>query len=303
VNQFTDEILRERKRMSDTRSVSVAEIFSLQRPEQKPRTKNQLWIKDVGYDEAPWYSERMGLLELEDFLEVAGERIDYVKIATTQVLGHPETWLKRKMALYQKHSIQPYLDHGYFLRAFRLGVVDEAIEAGAALGFSVMEFMNTFGDVPERQLRKWRSLARDCGMSLIYEHHPERGWRKGVADRPATSAEIIEGAEPFLADGAFTLLIDHEEIEIQEDAATDVIGEVVEALGKERVAFELTSTKEAPMKWYSNLLDYFSMFGTDCNVTNVMPSQVMFVDPLRYGERPADILFERYPELINFRQK
>ena len=303
MNEFTDEILRERKRMSDTRSVSVAEIFSLQRPEQKPRTKNQLWIKDVGYDEAPWYSERMGLLELEDFLEVAGERIDYVKIATTQVLGHPETWLKRKMALYQKHSIQPYLDHGYFLRAFRLGVVDEAIEAGAALGFSVMEFMNTFGDVPERQLRKWRSLARDCGMSLIYEHHPERGWRKGVADRPATSAEIIEGAEPFLADGAFTLLIDHEEIEIQEDGATDVIGEVVEALGKERVAFELTSTKEAPMKWYSNLLDYFSMFGTDCNVTNVMPSQVMFVDPLRYGERPADILFERYPELINFRQK
>ena len=245
----------------------------------------------------------MGLLELEDFLEVAGERIDYVKIATTQVLGHPENWLKRKIALYQEHSIQPYLDHGYFLRAFRLGVVDEAIEAGAALGFSVMEFMNTFGDVPERQLRKWRSLARDCGMSLIYEHHPERGWRKSVADRPATPAEIIEGAEPFLADGAFTLLIDHEEIEIQEDGAADVIGEVVEALGKERVAFELTSTKEAPMTWYSNLLNYFSMFGTDCNVTNVMPSQVMFVDPLRYGERPADILFKRYPELVNARHK
>ena len=91
-----------------------------------------------------------------------------------------------------------------------MGVVDEAIEAGAALGFSVMEFMNTFGDVPERQLGKWRSLARDCGMSLIYEHHPERGWRKSVADRPATPAEIIEGAEPFLADGAFTLLIDPE---------------------------------------------------------------------------------------------
>ena len=71
--------------MSDTKSVSVSEVFSLQRPEQKPRTKNQLWIKDVGYDEAPWYSERMGLPELEDFLKVAGERIDYVKIATTHV--------------------------------------------------------------------------------------------------------------------------------------------------------------------------------------------------------------------------
>lgn len=289
--------------MSETKSLSVSEVFSLQRLVPKPRTKNQLWIKDVGYDEAPWYFERMGLQELEDFLDVAGERIDYVKITTTQVIGHPEDWLKRKIALYKKHSIQPYLDHGYFVRAYRMGVVDEAIEAGAALGFSVMEFMNTFGDIPENQLRQWRSLARDCGMSLIYEHHPERGWRKGVCDRPATAAEIIEGAEPFLEDGAFTLLIDHEEIEIQGRAAADVICGVVEAVGEERVAFELTSTKEAPMTWYSNLLNYFSMFGTDCNVTNVMPSQVMFVDPLRSGERPADVLFDRYPELRDVRLK
>ena len=76
-----------------------------------------------------------------------------------------------------------------------------------------------------------------------------------------------------------------------------MIGEVVEALGKEQVAFELTSTKEAPMTWYSNLLDYFEMFGTDCNVTNIMPSQVMLVDQLRSGERPAALLYDRFPEL------
>ena len=57
------------------------------------------------------------------------------------------------------------------------------------------------------------------------------------------------------------------------------------------------------MTWFSNLLNYFSMFGTDCNVKNVMPSQVMFFDPLRYGERPADILLKRYPELVNARHK
>jgi len=34
-----------------------------------------------------------------------------------------------------------------------------------------------------------------------------------------------------------------------------------------------------------------------------MPSQVMLIDPLRSGDRPADILFERYPELSQLKNK
>ena len=97
-------------------SMSIPKLFELNRIETKPRNKNQIWIKDVGFDEAPWYSERMGLIELEDFLEVAGERIDFVKITTSQVLGHPENWLRRKLDLYRRFSIQPYLDHGFFFK-------------------------------------------------------------------------------------------------------------------------------------------------------------------------------------------
>lgn len=287
-------------------SISMSEVFGLRDIEPKPRSSNQIWAKDVGYDEAPWYHERMGLTELEDFLNVAGARIDYVKIATSQVLNHPSEWLQRKIELYKKHNVLPYLDHGFFLRAYRNGVVDEAIEAGAELGFTVIEFMNTFGDVPSKQLKSWRQRAIDCGMSIIYEHHPESGWRKGradIIDVPATAAEIAQGAEPFLAHGAFTLLIDHEEIEIQEDTAKDVLNEVREILGNDRVAFEVTSTKEGEMLWYTNLLDYFEMFGSDCNVTNIMPSQVMLIDSLRSGERPANLLFERFPELDSVRNK
>ena len=286
--------------------MSMSKVFGLKGIEPKPRTNNQIWIKDVGYDEAPWYHERMGLTELGDFLDVAGERIDYVKIATTQVLNHPAEWVKRKIELYKKHGVRPYLEHGFFLRAYKNGVVDEAIEAGAELGFPVIELMNTFGDVADEQLKAWRQRAIDCGMSIINEHHPERGWRKGqsdIVDVPSTAVEIAQGAEPFLAHGAFTLLIDHEEIEIQEEAAKDVLNEVREILGEDRVAFEVTSTKEAEMLWYTNLLDYFEMFGSDCNVTNIMPSQVMFIDPLRSGERPANLLFDRYPELNRVRYK
>ena len=115
--------------------MSIKKIFELYETEQKPRTKNQVWIKDVGYDEAPWYSERMGLIELEDFLSVASDNIDFVKITTTQVLGHPEKWLKSKLALYKKFSVKTYLDHGFFKRALKKGIVDEAIELVQILVF------------------------------------------------------------------------------------------------------------------------------------------------------------------------
>ena len=283
--------------------MSIRKLFDLSHPEPKPRSKNQIWIKDVGFDEAPWYHERMGLIELEDFLEVAGEKIDYVKITTPQILGHPEAWLKRKISLYKRYSIQPYLDHGFFLRAYRKSVVDEAIEAAANLGFAVMEFMNTFDDVPSWQLKAWRQRAIDCGMSLIYEHHPESGWRTVEKAKASNAKQIISSAEPFLAHGAFTVLIDHEEIELQAEEAKDVLSEVIEYFGRDRMAFEVTSPKEAEITWYANIIDYFQLFGTDCNITNIMPSQVMLIDPLRSGERPADILFDRYPELKSLKSK
>ena len=98
------------------------------------------------------------------------------------------------------------------------------------------------------------------------------------------------------------MLIDHEEIELH-DSKTDVLAGVLEHFGKNRVAFEVTSPKEAEVRWYSDILNYFELFGTDCNLTNIMPSQVMLIDPLRSGERPAEILFDKYPELISVKDK
>ena len=229
--------------MSKTKN-SISKVFDLNAIEPKPRTKSQLWLKDVGFDEGPWYHERMGLRELEDFLEVAGNRIDHVKIATMQVLGHPKEWLERKNDLYKKHSIEPYLDHGYFIKAFKKGKVNEAIDVAADLGFSAMEFMNTFGDIPENQIKAWCNHAIKNGMNIIYEHHPESGWDKTKKNTPATLKQIVDSAEPFFEYGAFSMLIDHEEIELH-DSKSDVLTGVLEHFGKNRVAFEDTSPKDA----------------------------------------------------------
>ena len=133
---------------------------------KKPRELRQLWLKDVGYDEAP-YLERMGLTELNDFLSSLSDRIDMVKIVTNQIMYSPENWIKEKLLIYKKFDIQPYLDHTFFMAAYEKMNVEKAIEAAAELGFGVIEFMNTFGDVSENQWKLWRKIALDNNLKII----------------------------------------------------------------------------------------------------------------------------------------
>ena len=88
---------------------SIKKIFKLDSLILKPRKLNQTWIKDIGYDQAPHYSEKMGLYELEDFLTVTSERIDHVKITTTQILNCPEIWLKKRLKLIKNIKFNPIL--------------------------------------------------------------------------------------------------------------------------------------------------------------------------------------------------
>jgi len=248
----------------------------------KPRSLRQTWLKDVGYDEAPQYIERMGLVELEDFLEVAAERLDYVKIVTTQIIFSPHEWLKRKVAAYQRFQVEPYLDHSFFMQAYQRGVVESAIEAGRELGFRVIEFMNTTDEVSAAQWKAWRKLALDLGMRVIQEHHPIYHWNKRLPPRASSADEILRGAEAALEDGAFMVMIDHEEFDLQGENTAREIGKVVDALGLENVVFEATSPKEGPpMYWRDNLTMYFDLFGEDANVANVMPSQAMYIEEMR----------------------
>ncbi|WP_250966186.1 phosphosulfolactate synthase [Agrobacterium vitis] len=261
--------------------VSMAEAFPVPTFEPKPRGLHQTWLKDVGFDEAPYYVERMGLIELEDFLSVAGERLDYVKVATRQVIEHPEAWVRRKVELYQRFGVEPYLDHSYFHYAYQQGSVEKAIEAGRTRGFKAIEFMNTFGDVPEATWKSWRRVAVENEMKFLFEFHPERNWRDTAKDVASTGEEIIRNAAPFIDDGAFAILIDHEELEFQEERMKDEIGKVIDRFGLDKLIFEVTSPKEGPTRWKEDLTRYFSTFGGSINVANIMPSQAMYVEVLR----------------------
>ena len=85
--------------MKNENSNINSSIFPQLKLPDKPRSLRQTWIKDVGFHEAPHYLERMGLIELIDFLEATSDRIDYVKFTTPQVIYSPDEWIKKKISL------------------------------------------------------------------------------------------------------------------------------------------------------------------------------------------------------------
>ena len=104
----------------------------------KPRELHQTWLKDVGYHEAPAYREHLGLAELADFLEVPpAARLR--EAPPPQIINAPRPWMERKIATYHQHQVTTYLDHTYFLAAYRHGAVAPAIALAAALGVRAIE--------------------------------------------------------------------------------------------------------------------------------------------------------------------
>ena len=272
---------------------SIKKIFKLDSQILKPRKLNQTWIKDIGYDQAPHYSEKMGLYELEDFLTVTSENIDHVKITTKQILNCPEIWLKKKIEAYKKYKVQPYLDHTYFMKAYEVGAVDKAIVLGKELGFEYIEFISTYKDIPEEDLFRWRKLSKELGLNIFYEHHPKRNWFKSSDGKSSAFEDIISMAKPFIDDGAKMLVLDHEEFELQNNEGKVNYKEIIDYFGKEKICFEITSPKEGNERWLHDLKKYFQLFGSNINVCNVMPSQALLIEDLRKNP-DLDIIPKRF---------
>ena len=254
-------------------------------PFVKPRTLRQTWLKDVGYHEAPGYREHLGLAELADFLEVAGPRLDYVKLLPAQIINAPRAWLERKIAIYHRNRVATYLDHTYFLAAYRHDAVEPAIALAGELGMRAIEFMNTGTDVTPRRWQRWRTLAADHDLQVIFEYHPPHHWDAAEPVRASGADEILQAATPFLDGGAVKLMIDHDEFDLMGDHAEEELSPLVARLGLATLVFEVASPKDGAEKWHRHLTDYFRRFGPDCNVANLMPSQVMAVEPLREAQR------------------
>jgi len=241
----------------------------------KPRTKGLTEIR------GPYYSV-MGPRYLEDVLETAGDYVDSLKFAAGSFSVIPKKSLTQLVDIAHAYDVQVSTG-GWIEYVLTQGkdAVNRYIEEVKAVGFDILELSAGFVSIP---IDDWVALVervKDEGL----KPKPEIGIQWGAGGE--TSVEELEeagvrdpgraihAAKRFLEAGAYLIMIESEGItENVKSWRTDVVSQITDALGTEKVMFEAADPQV--FTWY------VQNYGADVNLF-VDHSQIIQLEIVRRG--------------------
>ncbi len=243
--------------------------------EGKPRTRGLTEIR------GPYYSV-MGPRYLEDVLSTAGDYVDSLKFAAGSFSVIPKKALTEILGLCHSYDVMVSTG-GWIEYVLTQGkeAVDRYIEEVKSLGFDILEISAGFISIP---VDDWLALVERVKQEGL-KPKPEVGIQWGAGG--ATSAAELEAegvrdvgraiaaAKRFLNAGAYLIMIESEGItENVKSWRTDVVSQVIEALGTEKVMFEAADPEV--FTWY------VKNYGADVNLF-VDHSQIVQLEIVRRG--------------------
>jgi len=241
----------------------------------KPRTHGLTEIR------GPYYSV-VGPRYLQDVLETAGDYVDSLKFAAGSFSVIPKRVLTEILDLC--HSYNVLVSTGgwieYILTQGKEGV-DRYIEEVKSLGFDILEISSGFISIP---VDDWLALVERTKEEGL-RPKPEVGIQWGAgggtsvgeleAEGVRDPGSAIAAAKKFLDAGAYLVMIESEGItENVKSWRTDVVSQIVGALGTEKVMFEAADPDV--FTWY------VKNYGADVNLF-VDHSQILQLEILRRG--------------------
>jgi phosphosulfolactate synthase len=216
----------------------------------------------------------LSVSEVDSLLEVAGECVDVVKLGWGTALVSAN--LKPKLARYQAHGIPVVLGGTLTELAIRQGRIEGLVAWLRELGLRHVEISD--GTIPlegelkreliERLARDFTVLAevgsKDVDFIMapyVWVEQIERDLRAG-AWKVIAEARESGNAGIYRADG---------------EVRTGLIDEIAHAVDPGRIIFE------APLRQQQVWL--LKRFGSECNLGNIAPDDVLSLETLRLGLR------------------
>jgi phosphosulfolactate synthase len=234
----------------------------------KPRTAGVTMVMDKG----------LGVRDFEDFLEIAGDWIDFIKLAFGTIAVTPPHVLEQKLKLARQHHIHLYPGGTFFEIAFARGQADSYLQTLKELGFSWVEISEGTVELSLSDRAKWTESARSLGFSVITE----------IGKKAAGSAPSI----PYMAStwqqdmyhGASYVIMEGREngtnigIFDREGAIrTHYLNEILEYVDSNTIIWE------APHK--DQQLQLLQIIGPTANFGNIPPHEALALECLRRGLR------------------
>jgi phosphosulfolactate synthase len=216
----------------------------------------------------------MSLAEVDGLLEVAGELVDVVKLGWGTALVSAN--LRPKLERYSARGIPVVLGGTLTEIAIRQGRVEGLIAWLRELGLRHVEVSDgTIALAPERKRELIETLAKE--FTVLAE--------VGSKDTEFIMAPYVwvEQIERDLAAGAWKVIAEAREsgtagiYRATGEVRTGLIDEIVHAIDPKLLVFE------APLREQQVWL--LKRFGTECNLGNVAPADVVSLETLRLGLR------------------
>ena len=232
----------------------------------------------------PYYAV-MGHRYLSDILETVGEFVDGLKFAGGSFALMPRKQVREMIELAHRHEV--YVSTGGWIErvlTHGTGVVERYIREAVDLGFDVIEISAGFITIAQADFLRLIEAVAKAGL----KPKPELGIQFGAGG--ATSAEELEAegtrdvgrlislAKSCLDAGASILMIESEGIteSVRSTQAwrTDVIAEIVNGIGLDKVMFEAADP---------SVFEYYvKNYGPEVNLF-VDHSQIVQLECLRSG--------------------
>ncbi len=241
------------------------------RSQAKPRSTGLTMMADFG----------LPYLQAEDLVTMAGRYIDFAKIAVGTSRLYELAYLRKKLALYRRHQIRPFIGgqfQEYVFATYGEPALRPFLLESKRVGFEVVEISDNCVPLTPAQRRGQIRLAIECGLAVFGE--------VGSKDTKNDARLLVAQAEDCFAAGAEVVLVEAAELIVNGKPKVKLIAGLRRGLDMSRVLIEL------PGPWISGVslsavedMKKFLVgeFGPDVNIANVMPSDIMETEALRVG--------------------
>jgi phosphosulfolactate synthase len=242
-----------------------------ERSNSKPRRAGLTMIVDHGL--APGFQA--------DLLRLAGDYADLAKIKTGSARLYPEALLRRKLALYKRHRVQPFLGgqfHEYVFATQGARALPAFYREALRLGFAAIEISDNVVPLTPRQRRSQIGAARDAGLVVYGE--------VGSKETLSNPELLIAQAEDCFAAGAALVLVEAAELVRKGKPNRRTLEFLVRSLDMRRVMIELPGAwipevRKCDVEALKKLL--IEELGPDVNLANVEPQDLLDLETTRVG--------------------
>jgi phosphosulfolactate synthase len=241
------------------------------RSKAKPRRAGLTMIIDQG----------MPLGFQRDLLALGGDYADLAKIKTGTARLYPEAYLKRKLAEYRRHKVQPFLGgqfHEYVFATQGERALGGFYREARRVGFAAIEISDNVVPLSAHQRRSQIRAARRAGLVVYGE--------VGSKETLSNPRLLIGQAEDCFDAGAALVLVEAAELVRQGKPNRKTLDLLVQNLDMRRVMIELPGAwipevRKCDIEALKKLL--IEALGPDVNLANVPPDELIDLETTRVG--------------------